>query len=299
MRVLTEEDVSRLLSLEQLIPAVEQALIAFSRGEIQQPARSIMPVPQHQGLWGLMPAVWGDLMGIKLVTLYEHNTVLPTHQASIQLFSAITGEPLVVMDGRLITELRTAAVSSVATRLLTSPDVRTLAILGSGVQARSHLKALQLVRSFTDIRVWSRTYANADRFAAEVGGRSLPLEEAIRGAEVVVSVANTEEPIVRGEWLRPDAFVAAVGAVGLRRRELDDDTMRSSIVVVESRESAMRESGDIVCAGASIYAELGELLAGTRPAPPRDKRIVFKSLGIAATDLASARHVLDGLDRKS
>lgn len=300
MRVLTEEDVSKLLSLEQLIPAVEEALIAFSRGEIQQPVRSIVPLPQHHGLWGLMPVVWGDVMGIKLVTLYEGNLTrgLPTHQASIQLFSAVTGEPLIVMDGRLITELRTAAVSAVATRLLTAPDVRSLAILGSGVQARSHLKALQLVRDFTDVRVWSRTAANAERFAVETGAQSLPLEKVIRGADVVISVANTETAVVRGEWLKSNAFVAAVGAVGLHRRELDDDAMQSSTVVVESRESAVKESGDIVSSGSAIYAELGELLASSRPLPPGNNRVIFKSLGIAATDLAAARLVLQCLERE-
>jgi thiomorpholine-carboxylate dehydrogenase len=296
--MLTEEDVGKLLSLEQLISAVEHALIAFSRGEIQQPIRSVLPVPQHNGLWGLMPAVWGELMGIKLVTLFEDNAAheIPTHQASIQIFSAVTGEPLVVMDGRLITELRTAAVSAIATRLLTAPDVRSLAILGSGVQARSHFKALQLVRNFTDVRVWSRTPAHAERFAKEIpteaGARCLPLEEAVRSADVVISVASTETPIVRGAWLESNAFVTAVGAVGLRRREVDDDAMQSAAVIVESRDSAIEESGDIVSSGAPIYAELGELLAGTRPLPPQDGRIVFKSLGIAATDLAAARLVL-------
>ncbi len=252
MRALTEEDVGKLLSLEQLIPAVEAALVAFSRGEIQQPLRSVLPVPQHHGLWGLMPAVWGDLMGIKLVTLFEGNGAngLPTHQASIQLFSAVTGEPLLVMDGRLITELRTAAVTAVAVRLLTSPGVRSLAILGSGVQARSHLQALKLVRNFTDIRVWSRTAANAERFAIEAGGRSMPLEDAVRGADVVVSVASTETPLVHGASLKSNAFVAAVAAVGLKRRELDDDAMLASTVVVESRDSALAESGDIVSSGA-------------------------------------------------
>jgi ornithine cyclodeaminase/alanine dehydrogenase-like protein (mu-crystallin family) len=301
MRLLTEEDVSKLLSPEQLLPAVEAALIAFSRGEIQQPVRSILRVPQHHGGWGLMPAVWGDVMGIKLVTLFEDNAAhgLPTHQATIQLFSAITGEPLVVMDGRLITELRTAAVTAVAVRLLTSPDARSLAILGSGVQARSHLRALRLIRNFTDIRVWSRTPANAARFANEAGGLSLPLEETIRGADVIIAVANTETPLVHGAWLKPNAFVAAVGTVGLHRRELDDETMQSSSIIVESLDSALQESGDIVHSGAPIYAELGELLAGIRPLPSRDGSIVFKSLGIAATDLAAARLVLESLTCKS
>jgi thiomorpholine-carboxylate dehydrogenase len=286
--VFTESDVRRLLSRRQLLPCLKDALIAYSRGEVRQPVRSVVPVPEHEGRWGIMPAVWGEFMGVKLVTVFEGNASrnMPTHQATIQLFSAITGEPLAMMDGRLITEMRTAAASAIATDLLASRDVASLAVLGSGVQARSHLQALAQVRQFRDIRVWSRTPANATRLAEEVGGRTTGLEEAIRGADVVVSVASTPTPIVHGEWLAPQALVNAVGAVGLHRRELDDAAMQTT-VVVESREAAMRESGDIVYSGAKIYAELGELLAGTVPLPPPG-RVVYKSLGIAIEDLAVA-----------
>lgn len=290
MLVLNEDKVRELLSLEDLIPAVEKALIDFSAGRIQQPVRSVLPVPKHNGLWALMPAVLDDVMGAKLVTLYEENSErkIPTHQAVIQLFSSQTGEPLAVMDGRLITELRTAAVSAVATRLLARPDARILAILGSGVQAWSHVKALRMVRSFDEIRVWSRTPQHAQTFARSIGGRATSREEAVRGADVIVTVSTTREPLVMGEWLSPSAYVNAVGTVGLNQRELDDVTMAAA-VVVESRESAPLESGDIVHSGAPIYAELGELLAGDKAVPER--RIVFKSLGIAATDITAARLV--------
>lgn len=289
MLVLSESDVRSLLSLEQLLPAMESALKALSRAQVQQPVRSTLPISQHQGLWGLMPVVWNDVMGIKLVTVFEQNATrgLPTHQATIQLFSAVTGEPLAVMDGRLITELRTAAVSAVATRLLTSPNVKSLAILGSGVQANSHLRALALVRKFTDIRIWSQTSAHAAKLAEEFGARATTLEEAHRDADVIVSAASTSAPIVHGGWLSPNAYVNAVGAVGTHNRELDDATMQATIVV-DSREAAMRESGDIITSGAPIYAELGELLAGTKPLPAIGSRIVFKSLGIAVEDLAAA-----------
>jgi thiomorpholine-carboxylate dehydrogenase len=228
----------------------------------------------------------GELMGVKLVTFYERNTALPTHQAVIQLLSATTGEPLVAMDGRLITEMRTAAVSAVATRLFARKDARTLAILGSGVQARSHLEALRLVRDFSDVRVWSRTPAHAQQFAADFGATAAQTpEEAVRGADVVVTVASVREPLLRGAWLGPHTLVCAVAVVTPDRRELDDTAMKGAIVV-ESREAALRESGDIIGSGQPLYAELGEILAGTKPLP--SGRVVFKSLGVAACDMAAA-----------
>lgn len=290
MLILNEEQVRELLCLEDLIPVVAQALIDLSAGRVQQPVRSVLQVSKHNGLWALMPAVYDDIMGAKLVTLYEDNSGrgIPTHQASIQLFSARTGEALALMDGRLITELRTAAVSAVATRLLAKPDARVLAILGSGVQAKSHVQALRMVRQFDEVRVWSRTPEHAQRFAQAIGGRATSREDAVRGADVVVTVSTTREPLVLGEWLNLDAYVNAVGTVGLNQRELDDAVMNAA-VVVESAESALRESGDIVHSGASIYAELGELLASKKAIP--GGRIVFKSLGIAATDIAAATMV--------
>lgn len=290
---ITEEQIRPLLTYEALIPAMEQCLVRFSAGKIQQPVRSIVPIAEHHGLFGLMPAVDSELMGIKLVTVYENNGALglPTHQAVIQLFSAKTGEPLAVMDGRFITEMRTAAVSAVATKLLAKKDAHALTILGTGVQAKAHLRALPLVRQFEEIRIWGRTPAYAQQLAAEFGAHAVSdLEQAVRGADVVVSVAHVHEPLVRGAWLEADAYVNAVAAVGPKRRELDDAVMDAA-VVVESREAAMRESGDILDSGASIFAELGELLAGkvTLPAGRR----VYKALGIGAEDIAAAQLVYE------
>jgi ornithine cyclodeaminase/alanine dehydrogenase-like protein (mu-crystallin family) len=288
VRYLSEEDLRPLLSYEALIAAVRQALIDLSSGKIRQPLRSILHVPEHQGIFALMPAIAGDLMSTKLVTVYEANAGIPTHQAVIQLLSARTGEPLLAMDGRLITEMRTAAVSAVAVELLTPPGATTLAILGSGVQARSHLHALRLVRNFRDVRVWSRTPDHARRFASEHGVEPCDTaESATRGADVVVSVSSTHEPLVRGAWLGPQTLVCAVSAVGPNRRELDAAAVAAP-VIVESREAALRESGDLIASGSAIHAELGELLAGTRPLPPVGHHIIFKSLGVAATDLVSA-----------
>lgn len=295
MQYLNEEQVRPFLSYEALIPAVERALIALSSGRIQQPVRSIVHVTERECIFALMPAVDGDLMGAKFVTIYERNAALgqPTHQAVIQLFSARTGEPLLAMDGRLITEMRTAAVSAAATRLLAPRNARVLALLGSGVQARAHLAALRLVREFREVRVWSRTAAHAQRFASENHVEiAETAERAVRGADVVVTVTNARAPVLRGEWLGGVTFVCAVGAVGPDRRELDDAAMEAAIVV-ESCEAAQRESAEIVSSGAAIYAELGELLAG-RATLPLTGRAVFKSLGVAATDLAAAALVLAG-----
>jgi len=296
MEFLDEEKVRLLLSYEVLMPAVERALTNLSTGWVQQPVRTVLRVGeqggekgkplQPRGFFALMPAVDGELMGVKLVTFYEGNTAMPTHQAVIQLLSAKTGEPLVSMDGRLITEMRTAAVSAVATRLLARKDARRLAILGSGVQARSHVEALRRVRDFAEVRVWSRTAAHAERFAAECGATAVASPEAaVRGADVVVTVASVREPVLKGEWLGPDTLVCAVAVVTPDRRELDDEAMRAAIVV-ESREAALRESGDVIGSGQPIYAEVGEILAGAKPAPKG--RVVFKSLGVAASDVAAA-----------
>ena len=291
---LTEEQIRPLLTYEELIPILERALVRFSAGEIYQPVRSVLRVPEHDGLWGLMPAVDGDVMGIKLVTVFEHNAAhgLPTHQAVIQLLSSKTGEPLASIDGRLITEMRTAAVSAVATRLLSKQDARVLTVLGTGVQARAHIQSLRLVRSFDEIRVWGRNPEHARQVADAFDAHPISdLEQAVRGSDVVVTVAHVNEPLVQGRWLNADAYVNAVAAVGPDRRELDDAVMDAAIVV-ESREAAMHESGDILKSGASVFAELGELLAG-KVALPQARRVVYKSLGIGAEDVAAARLVLE------
>jgi len=191
-----------------------------------------------------------------------------------------------VMDGRLITEMRTAAVSAVATKLLASPDSRVLAILGSGVQARSHVEALKLVRRFEEILVWSRTPAHAERFAEEIDAKAMPAEAAVRDADVVVTVTNSKTHVLKGSWLKPGCHVNAVGACRPDWRELDNEAM-SHVVLVDSREAAMKESGDVILSGGKIYAELGEVLAGK--VPPRAKETtIFKSLGMAVEDIGAA-----------
>jgi thiomorpholine-carboxylate dehydrogenase len=293
---LDEASIRHVLRLEDLIPAMEQALIDFSAGRVLQPVRSITELPQHGALMGVMPAVYGDVMGAKLVNVYPGNAArgLPTHLAVIALFRAETGEPLAMLDGRLITELRTAAVSAVATKLLALPGARKLAILGSGVQAHAHVRAVRLVRAFDEVRVWSRNREHAHAFASEVGATATSAEDAVRGADVVVTCTNSPEPVLHGTWLKPGALVNAVGAVGVTRRELDDDAMRGA-VVVDSRDAALQESGDVLLAHAAIHAEMGELLGGTKSLPPAEVT-VFKSLGLAVEDLAAAKLVLEKID---
>jgi ornithine cyclodeaminase/alanine dehydrogenase-like protein (mu-crystallin family) len=290
---LHEEQVRELLSYDELIPAIRQALMDFSAGRVHQPVRTIVPVPTHGGWFGVMPAVYGEVMGAKMVTFYPRNAELQkhTHMAVIQLFRADTGEPLATMDGRLITEMRTAAVSAVAIDHLAHPEARVLGILGSGVQARSHMRALAGIRSFAEVRVWSRSQDHAEKFAGEIGARVTTAEQAVSGADVVLALTSSPEPVLLGRWLSQNAVVCAIGAATPDRRELDSETMRGA-VVVESREAALREAGDIVLAHAQVTAEIGELLNGAKM--DRGHRpVVFKSVGIAVEDMAAARLVYD------
>jgi len=279
--------------MKDLIPAMEQALTDFSAGRVTQPVRQIVTVPGGAGLMGLMPAVYGDIMGTKLVNVFPRNVErgIPSHQAMIVIFRSDTGEPLAVMNGRLITEMRTAAVSAVAAKLLAPSDARSLAILGSGVQARAHFDALSLIKKFESVCVWSRNQEHAQRLADEIGGVATSAENAAKGADIVVTATNSPEPVLKGEWLKTGALVLAVGAVGPTRRELDDEVMKNAAVVVDSRDAAMKESGDILLAAVKIDAELGELLAGMKSLPDA-KFTVFKSLGLAVEDLGAARLVL-------
>ncbi len=285
---LNEEQVREHLRMSELIPAMEKALIDFSAGKVTQPVRSIISIDPPGGFLGLMPALTPDGLGLKAVTFYPSNAErgIPTHMATIFLVDPQTGTPLATMDGRLITEMRTAAVSAAATKLLASPHAKVLGILGSGVQARSHVEALRLVRQFEEIRVWSPTPEHAKRFAREIGATAMSAEQAVRGADVIVTVTSSKMPVLRGAWLKTGCHVNAIGACRPDWRELDDEAM-SNVVFVDSREGAMKESGDVLLSGTKIYAELGEVLAGKVPAQANETTI-FKSLGMAVEDIAAA-----------
>ncbi len=287
MLFLDEEQVRQHLRMEELIPAMEKALRDFSAGKVIQPVRSGITVDPPGGFFFMMPA-FAEGLGVKIVTFYPSNAErgIPTHMATIFLVDPETGTPLAVLDGRLITEMRTAAVSAVATKLLAPPDAQVLAILGSGVQARSHSEALPLVRNFEEVRVWSRTPAHAERFAEEIGAKAMSSEAAVRDADVIVTATSSKTPVLKGSWLKPGCHVNAVGACRPDWRELDDEVM-ANVVFVDSREGAMKESGDIILSGAKIHAEIGEALAG-KVEPRTHESTIFKSLGMAVEDISAA-----------
>lgn len=233
-----------------------------------------------------MPAFAGAL-GAKLVAFYPQNVGIHTHHAVIVLFRPETGEPLALMDGRLITEMRTAAASAVATKHLARSDASVLAIVGSGVQAGSHLEALRSVRRFSEVRVWSPRNAGAfaERHHVTAAGSA---EEAVRGADVVVVAVSSKTPVLEGRWLAPGAHVNAIGAIGPGWRELDDEVVTRARVWVDSREAAGKESADVVAAR-DVVGEIGEVVGGTKPGRQSASEItLFKSVGVAVEDVVSA-----------
>lgn len=299
MLFLDEPAVRELLRWEELIPAMERVLADFSRGDVLQPMRTVLTIEEQKRYLGLMPAVCGDVMGLKFVSFYPVNagTESPTHQATIVLYRTGNGQPLAVMDGRLITEMRTAAVSAAITKYLAPPRSRVLAILGAGVQGGAHLEALRRVCDFAEVRVWSRTPEHAEAFARERGAVVVASPEAaVRDADVVVTATAAHEPVLRGAWLKRGAHVNAVGSSRPHWRELDDDAMGNT-VVVDSREAAQSEAGDVIIPQARIYAEIGEIFAGTK-APVPAQTTIFKSVGLAVEDLAAARLVIDAYERR-
>ena len=273
--------------MKDLIPAMASALADLSSGKAVQPVRMALPVADHKGFMGVMPAYNGAL-GAKIVTFYPNNKGIHTHNGVILLFRPETGEPIAMIDGRLITEMRTAAASAVATDLLARQETAVLSILGSGVQAHSHLEALRLVREFSEVRVWSPR--NGKLFADVHDGVRVTdtAEEAVRGADVIVVATSSLTPVLQGKWLSPGAHINAVGANHPKWRELDDDALAASKIFVDSREAAMVESGDVIAAG-HIFAEIGEVVAGVQPGRESDDEItLFKSLGQAVEDIAAA-----------
>jgi thiomorpholine-carboxylate dehydrogenase len=292
---LSDDDVGKILSYERLIPAMEKALSDFSAGRVIQPVRNMLTIEEGKRFLGIMPAVAEDAMGAKLVCFFPKNagSKVPTHLAMIALFEPETGQPLAFLDGRLITEMRTAAVSAAVTKYLAPDDSRVLALLGSGVQALAHLQALGHICRFDEVRVWSRTPDHAQRFAAKHGAKAVGLEAAVRDADVIVTATNSLEPFLKGEWLKQGAHVNAVGSPRPTWRELDDDAMQSTIIV-DSREAALKEAGDVILSKAKIFAEVGEVFAGMK-VPQRKETTVFKSVGIAVEDIAAGRLVYDAV----
>jgi ornithine cyclodeaminase/alanine dehydrogenase-like protein (mu-crystallin family) len=301
---LNEADVRALLSMRELIGTVEQAVVAFSAGCARQPVRTVIDIPG--GFFATMPALLETscALGAKLVTVCNGNAAkgLDSHLATILLLDPDTGETLAIMDGRYITEARTAAASAVAVRYLAQAGASSLGILGSGVQARSHLEALPAVRDFTEIRAWSPTPSRLHEFVAESDGRVRPAAsawEAVEGADVILLATSSPIPVIENPWVKPGACVISVGACRPTQREMDPELVARARLFTDTRAAALQESGDIVqgiregrFAEDHIAAELGELVAN--PALGRgsdDEVTVFKSLGIAVEDVATADRV--------
>jgi thiomorpholine-carboxylate dehydrogenase len=292
---LDDAAVRRLLRLDDLLAGMRRALIDLSAGRVVQPLRMVMDLPEEQGFLMLKPALTQDALVVKLITLARGNAArgLPTMLATVVLMDPATGRTLAVMDATWLTALRTAAVSAVAADALTPPGGKVVAMLGSGALARSHALALRAVRPVSEVRIWSRNPENVARCAADVGGVSCAsAEQAVGGADIVCTVTNATEPVLKGAWLKPGAFVAAVGAPRPDWRELDDAALRN-VVVADSREAAEQEAGDVILSGAKVTAELGEILAGTKPPPARGATVIFKALGQAVEDAVAARLVYD------
>jgi len=301
---LNEADVRAALSMRELIDTMQETVAAFSAGCAKQPVRTVFDIPG--GFFGTMPALLENsgALGAKLVTVCNGNAAkgLHSHLATILLLDAETGETLAIMDGRFITEARTAAASAVAARYLARANASSLGIIGSGVQARSHLEALPMVRDFDDIRAWSPTAANLREFVAESGERVRPVSsarEAVEGADVVVLATSSPAPVLENSWVKAGACVISVGACRPSQREMDPDLVARARLFTDTRAAALQESGDIVqgiredrFGEDHIAAELGELVAnpllGRRS---EDEVIVFKSLGMPVEDVAAANLV--------
>jgi len=305
--VLNEADVKALLTMDDLIEAMEIALADFSAGGVTQPVRTVLQVGGGSSFYGLMPAFMPSrpALGTKLVTVFAANAErgLPTHLATIVLLDPDTGRLLALMDGRYITEARTAAVSAVSVRHLARENATTLAIIGSGVQARSHLEAVARVCDLQEVRVWSPSRTNVDRFITEMTphveariGWSPSAAAAVDGADIVALVTSSPEPVVRSEWIADGAHVCAVGACRPTQREMDAALVARADLYVDSRDAALVEAGDIVLAigdgaidSSHIKAELGQVIAGAASGRSAGDRVtIFKSLGLAVEDVAAA-----------
>jgi ornithine cyclodeaminase/alanine dehydrogenase-like protein (mu-crystallin family) len=290
--VLSRADVRRLLDLDLLLDALERAFVELSAGRASVPPR--IAAQTERGLLAAMPGYADGILETKLVSVFpgNHAAGLPSHQATLALFDDQTGKPLALMDGTEITAVRTGAASALATRVLARPDARVLTILGAGVQARSHAEAVTRVRELAEVRVASRGAEHAEALAGEFGGVAFgSFEEAVRGADIVCACTDAGEPVLRAEWLSPGAHVTSVGA-SREGPELDAETVRSGLLVVESRvafEPYPAGAHELQGLDPDSAAELGEILAGTRPGRSSPEvNTVYKSMGHAVEDAAAA-----------
>jgi ornithine cyclodeaminase/alanine dehydrogenase-like protein (mu-crystallin family) len=288
-----EEQIAGVLEWAPLIDVMENALISLSAGKVEQPVRQMVPVPGRDAIIAAMPAV-GEAMAVKVVTLFHENagTGLSTHQAVIMLFDITNGTPLAVMDGRLITEMRTAAASAAAVRALAVETPEVVTIMGSGVQARAHAEALATVRPLGELRLWSRTETTGYAAAADIGAVFVAdAEQAVRGADIIACTTSATEPVLMGDWLKSGAFVTAVGWNGHNGRELDDAAMDNT-VLVEEIETAQNQAGNIRGSDCEIFAEIGEIYTGKKTVRG-GATVIYDSVGVAILDVAAAKLAYD------
>ena len=294
--VLNHQAVTEMLTMKECIAVMEEALADLARGKVSNPLRNILRAEGAPGFFGLMPAYRGDY-GLKEVCVYPGNPAkgLDTHLGLVILHDGDTGYPKAIMDASAITAIRTAAVSAVATKLLARQDAHVLAILGSGVQGKSHLEAIPAVRDIREIRSFSRSKPLPGCQMAKSA------EEAVRGADIVVTATSAREPVIKREWLSPGTHINAVGSSIRTTRELDSETIKTASLFVDRRESTLNESGDYLMSGVGpdhIRAEIGEILAGkAKGRTSKDELTVFKSLGLAVEDLASAQFLFQKAQR--
>jgi ornithine cyclodeaminase/alanine dehydrogenase-like protein (mu-crystallin family) len=291
--IIGERQVAALLKWEPLISATENALKEFSAGKVVQPVRQIIPVPNRDAFFAAMPAV-GNAMAVKIVTLYHGNadTDIPTHQGVILVIDIDNGSPLALLDGRLITEMRTAAGSAAVARAVARKSAEVVTIMGNGVQAGAHVEALGKVRKWKELRLWARNEAHGRQMAKRVGARFFAdAEAAVRGADIVACATSAKEPILHGAWLKPGAFVTAVGWNTPDGRELDDAAMANT-VIVESVEAARDQAGNVRGSHCEIFAEAGEIFSGSKTVP-EGATVIYDSVGMAIMDVAAAKLVYD------
>ncbi len=310
--VVTQADVPKLLPMNECIEVMASTMAELARGETILPLRSILWLPERVGALGLMPGVLlpERVLGVKVITLFPGNegTPIDTHQGAVLLFEAEHGSLLAVIDATSITAIRTAAVSGVATRALAREDAGDLAILGSGVQARTHLEAMRCVRKIRRVRVASKSFGNAKTFAERESKRQgiaieavATMREAVEGADLICTTTSAREPILQGDWIAPGAHINAVGSSIPAARELDTAAVVSSRLYADRRESLLNEAGDFLTPkkeGAigddHVVGEIGEVLIGKAPGRRSPEEItLFKSLGLAVEDVASARHIYE------
>ena len=314
--IVNHREVQQWLPMSECMDVMAETLKTLSRGDAVNPLRHAMWLPDKSGLIGMMPAYLGDteVMGLKAISVFpgNHTTDYDSHQGTVMLFETVNGRLLAMMDAGKITAIRTAAVSGVATRLLARKEANRLAILGSGVQAQTHLEAMQIACNLSSVRIWSQHFDHARKFADQASAaHGIPVtavdsvKEAVAGVDIICTVTSATEPILRGDWISPGTHINAVGSSVAFARELDTAAVVNSTLFVDRRESTLNEAGDFLFPkkeGAigddHIRGEIGDILVGNTGGRESSQEItLFKSLGLAAEDVASAHYIYQKLSK--